>query len=63
LPRRPDGSLIALNQKKRGRLRKFFRLKAASRGAFRREVQEDFPIWSADGKYIYFSSNRSGERI
>ena len=59
----PDGSLIAFNQVIGEDFANY--IISATGGTPRRispeGVQEDFPIWSADGKYIYFSSTRTGE--
>ncbi len=60
----PDGSQIVFNEKDG---EKFYNNIVSFEGGIPRrispeEVQEDLPIWSADDKYIYFSSNRSGIR-
>ncbi|MEO6588854.1 MAG: hypothetical protein ABIP06_05950 [Pyrinomonadaceae bacterium] len=59
----PDGSLIAFNQVIGEDFANY--IISATGGTPRRispeGVQENFPIWSADGKYIYFSSIRTGE--
>ncbi len=60
----PDGSLIVFNQKNGEDFANY--IISAEGGTSRRispeGVQEDSPVWSADGKYIYFSSTRTGKR-
>lgn len=59
----PDGSRIAFNQRDAAGFANF--IISAEGGAARRitpeGMQDNFPAWSADGRWIYFISNRKGE--
>ncbi len=59
----PDGSMLVYNRREG---ENFANYTIPTTGGEPRRISpegvtEDFPIWSADGEYIYFTSNRSGE--
>ncbi|MGI8786415.1 MAG: winged helix-turn-helix domain-containing protein [Pyrinomonadaceae bacterium] len=59
----PDGSRLVYNQREGGNFANYIiPIKGGEPRRISPEgVWEDYPIWSADGEYIYFTSNRTGK--